>query len=174
MNTKKFLAFGFVIIGIAVGFYAYLGGFNQTKITQVISKTIYIAGAPYNGSLKNETFGKLFEKAGKLVEEKQVAGELGGIYYNNPEKSNDSISAFIGIVIPDTTVKLPAGYSIRTVPAGKYILEAKLNAHYMLAPGKLYPALFDYAKSNNLQLQDYFVEYYPTTRHAAVQVFLAE
>jgi hypothetical protein len=42
----------------------------------------------------------------------------------------------------------------------------------MLAPGKVYDAVFEYARQNKLQLQDYFVERFPDTKHADFLIFL--
>jgi hypothetical protein len=100
MNNRKFLLTGLVIISLAVGFYAWLGGFNTPEITQITTTEMLVAGKEFKGSVKSEELGKLFHEAGKLVEEKTIPGELGNIMYNNPEKNNDSIRAFIGVIVP--------------------------------------------------------------------------
>lgn len=172
MNNKKFLFTGLIIVGLALGFYGWLGGFNSPEITQITTTEMLVAGKEFKGSVKSEELGKLFQEAGKLVEEKKIAGDLGNIMYNNPENQNDSIRAFIGIIVPSKEVKLPAGYELRSVPAGQKALRAQIKAHYMLAPGKIYDAVFNYVKQNNLQARDFFVERFPDTKHADFLIFL--
>jgi hypothetical protein len=172
MNNKKFLFAIFLIIILAAGGYGYLGGFNSPEVKQVVTPEIHIAGKPYYGSVKSEAFGNLFQEAGKLVENKKISGDLGGVYYNDPEKQNDTIKAFVGVIVPDPSVKLPAGYQIRSFAAGKKALQGDIAAHIILAPNKIYPALFDYAKEHKLVLQDLFIERYPDSRHAEILVWL--
>ena len=174
MSTKKLLLGILVILLFGGAGYALLGGFNNPEIKQITTSEIYVAGKEYKGSVKSEQFGVLFQEAGKLVEEKKIAGEPGGIYFNDPEKYKDSIHAFIGVVISDPKMTLPAGYELKTLPAGKKAVQGSINAHYLLAPNKLFPAIFNYAKNNKIALQDYFVERYPDTRHAEAIVFEQE
>jgi len=171
MKNKKFLIAIFSIILLTAGVYAYFGGFNKPEIKQTLSPEIHVAGKEYKGSVKTEEFGNLFLEAGQLVEQKKIAGDLGGIYYNDPEKSKDSIHAFIGVIIPNLNTPIPAGYKVRTLPAGRKVVQGSIEAHVALAPSRLFPAIFEYAKENKIPLQDFFVERYPDTDHAVVMVF---
>jgi hypothetical protein len=171
MKNKKFLIAIFSIILISAGIYAYFGGFSTPEITRIISPEIHIAGKEYQGSVKADEFGDLFLEAGQLVAQNKINGELGGIYYNDPEKHQDSIHAFIGVIIPNLNTPIPAGYKVRTLPAGKKAVQGKVESHLALAPAKLFPAIFSYAKEHNIALQDFFVECYPDTDHAEVIVF---
>ncbi|MDX5348862.1 MAG: GyrI-like domain-containing protein, partial [Hymenobacteraceae bacterium] len=134
------------------------------------ASTAHVVGKYYVGSVKDESFGKLFQHAAELVEQNKLQGQLGGIYYNNPEEDNDTIKAFVGVVVASPDVTPPVGYELRTVEGGQKVLQAEVNAHYMLAPNKLYPAIFEYAEKNNLKLKTLYLERYPTSRHAIVQV----
>lgn len=171
MKNKKFLIAIFSIILVSVGIYAYFGGFSKPEISRITSPEIHIAGKDYKGSVKNEEFGNLFLTAGQLVEQKKITGDLGGIYYNDPEKYRDSIHAFIGVIIPDLNTPIPAGYTVRTLPAGKKAVQGTIESHVTLAPAKLFPAIFNYAKEHKIVLQDFFVERYPDTDHAVIMVF---
>lgn len=174
MNNKKFLIAIFSIILISAGVYAYFGGFSKPEISRITSPEIHVAGKEYRGSVKSEAFGNLFLEAGQLVEQKKITGDLGGIYYNNPEKHQDSIHAFIGVIVPGANTTLPAGYQIRTLPAGKKAVQGAIESHLVLAPGKLFPAIFKYAEENNIPLQDFFVERYPDADHAVVLIYEKE
>jgi len=171
MKNKKFLIAIFSIILVTAGVYAYFGGFSTPEITRITSPEIHVAGREYKGSVKTEEFGNLFLEAGKLKEQNNFNGELGGIYYNDPEKHQDSIHAFIGLIIPNPKTPIPAGYKVRTLPAGKKAIQGTIESHLALAPAKLFPAIFKYAEENKIPLQDFFVERYPDTDHAVVIVY---
>ena len=171
MKNKKFLIAIFSIILVTAGVYAYFGGFSKPEISQITSPEIHVAGKEYIGSVKTEEFGNLFLEAGQMVEQKKITGDLGGIYYNDPEKHQDTIHAFIGVIIPSPQTPIPAGYKVRTLPAGKKAVQGKIESHVALAPAKLFPAIFKYAEENKIPLQDFFVERYPDTDHAVVMVF---
>ncbi|HSI90843.1 MAG TPA: GyrI-like domain-containing protein, partial [Adhaeribacter sp.] len=132
MKNKGFLLSVLIVIIVGASIYAYLGGFNQPQITRTVTKEIHIAGKPFQGSVKSVELGELFMEAGQLHDNNQLPGDLGNIFYNDPEKNNDSIRAFIGLVVPDAATPLPAGYELRTLPAGKPVLQVRIDAHYML------------------------------------------
>lgn len=150
--------------------YTYLGGFTKPDVKLTTSKAMYVAGIPFEGTLQDEALGEAFKKAANILETSQLDGELGNIYYNNPESKSDSIKAFIGIVIPDSVVKLPEGYTVRIVEGGRKVVRAEANADISLLPRKLYAAVFDYAEEENLKLQDFFVEWFPAKDRGVVEV----
>ncbi|KAA5544144.1 hypothetical protein [Adhaeribacter rhizoryzae] len=167
--NKFFL--GLILLVLVVGFsvYAYLGGFNNPEIKVTTSKTQYIAGTYYAGPIEGEELGLVFRKAAEVLEKKELAGQLANIYYNSPEKQTDSLKAFIGILIQDTTAQLPAGYQLQKLPGGKKVVQATINAHYMLSPKKLYPALFEYLKKESLKNRQTYLEIFPNERSAFIQ-----
>lgn len=172
--NKRFLIYMAVVAAIAIGIYAYVGGFAQVKVAQTTSKQLFIAGRYFEGPTDAEELGSLYQQVGQLVEKKQLVGELAGIYYNNPKKETKTVKAFIGIAIPDTTVTLPTGFQVRVVPAGEPILEGQVAASLMVAPKKLYNALFDYAEEHHLKLREFYVERYPSQDSGIVQVGLQQ
>ena len=52
---------------------------------------------------------------------------MNNIYYNSPEKQTDSIKAFIGIMITDEAVPLPAGYQLQRLPGGRKVVQASVH-----------------------------------------------
>ena len=168
--SKKFLII-IAILGCGIAaFYAYLGGFNKPKITVVTSKPLYVAGKYYEGPADDKAFGKIFEEIGRAVEDKTLAGTLTNIYYNNPEVQTDIIKAFVGVAIKDTTARLPAGYKIRTMPGDRKVIQVTTNAHFLLAPNKIYPALFEHVKEKNIQVEPPYLEQFPKKDFAILQV----
>ncbi|NDK57263.1 GyrI-like domain-containing protein [Pontibacter fetidus] len=168
--SKKFLVSVAIVAAIGVGIYAWLGGFSSPTVTVTTSEPLLIAGQPFKGAVKDEAFGKAFQKAAQLRDSKAIEGMLGNVYYNNPESERDTIKAFIGIVIQDSTIKLPEGYELLHVPGGRKVLRTEVEAHFMIGPGKLYSSLFDYAEENKMKLEDFYVEWFPTERKGIVEV----
>lgn len=168
--SKKFLVAIAVTVAIGVGIYSYLGGFNNPVVTVTTSEPFLIAGQPFEGTVKDEAFGKSFQKAAQLRDSKEIDGMLANVYYNNPESDSDSIKAFIGVIIQDSTIKLPQGYELLRVPGGRKVLHTEVDAHFMIGPGKLYTSLFEYAEEKKLKLESFYVEWFPTERKGIVEV----
>jgi hypothetical protein len=173
MNRKFLLVV--VVLSIIVGaFYAYLGGFSKARVSEVSSEQLYVAGRAFKGSVTDNLINDSFRRAAEVLDKKELEGALGNIYYNNPEGRADSVNAFIGVVIPDSAVQLPADYTLRVVPGGRRALRGEVNAHYMLAPNKLYEAIFEYAKQKNLELETFYVEWFPEDHRGIVEVPVKE
>lgn len=167
---KKFF---YIMAGVAIVLlvlYTYLGGFTAPEVTVTTSKTIYVAGQPYQGSIEDEALGKAFQRAAQVLEKKELEGMPGNIYYNDPDKSGDSLRAFIGIIIPDTSATLPEGYELRTVPGGREVVRVEVNANVAISPKKMYEAVFEYAAEENLKLEDFYVEWFPASDRGVVEV----
>lgn len=170
---KKFL---YIMIGFALimlVFYTYIGGFTAPEVTEQPSGKMYVAGIPFKGSLQDEKFSNAFRRAAEVVDNGELDGTLGNIYYNDPERG-DSIDAFIGVVVADSAVALPADYELRTVPARNRVIRAEASANVALLPKKLYTAVFDYAKENNLKLETFYVEWFPEENKGVVEVPVKE
>ena len=159
MTRYLFLAIILLTL-LAAGAYVYLGGTREPTVTLEITATpLYLAGQPYRGSVRGDAFGQLFRRA-KEAQSQQLRGDLANLYLNDPETSQDTISAFIGVALPDTTQALPAGFRYRVVPAGQRVVAARLTAvSYLLAPNKLYPAALEAVKKQKLtQRGDFYLE----------------
>ncbi|GAB2945760.1 hypothetical protein GCM10027048_08530 [Hymenobacter coalescens] len=165
-----FIIGGVLLLGFA-GVYAWLGGFSQPKVELVrTEQPIFLAGRYYKG-IPDKQFGKLFAEANELYRKGTLKGVLGNIYYNDAQAEGEEIEAFIGLVVPDTTTqRLPVGYRYRTFAAGQKVLRARVEANFMLAPGRLYPALKDEAKAKKIKLRNVFVEQFPENAPAEMLV----
>lgn len=172
--NKKFLLVMAVLAVIVGAFYAYLGGFSSAQVTEVSSEQLYMAGRSFKGSVNDNAINDAFRRAAEVLEKKELEGMLGNIYYNNPEGRADSVDAFIGVVIPDSSVQLPADYELRVVPGGRRALRGEVNAHYMLSPNKLYEAIFNYAEEKSLELETFYVEWFPEDHQGIVEVPVKE
>ncbi|MDB5262985.1 MAG: hypothetical protein JWQ14_2266, partial [Adhaeribacter sp.] len=95
--NKRFVLILLTVTVVGFGLYAYLGGFNTPEIKITTSKTQYIAGKYYAGTIEDDQLGTLFRQAAETLDQKKLTGALANIYYNSPENQTDSIKAFIGI-----------------------------------------------------------------------------
>ena len=103
MKKLFYVLAGFGVVLLVL--YTYLGGFTAPDVKVATSEARYVAGQYYEGSVKDEQMGKLFRRAAEVLDKKELEGMLGNIYYNDPDKSGDSIRAFIGVIIPDSAAK---------------------------------------------------------------------
>ena len=158
MTRYLFLAI-IILTLVAAGTYAYLGGTKQPKTTlETTAAPLYLAGQPFNGSIRGEGFGQLFRQAKDA--QSRLRGDLANLYLNDPETAHDTIHAFIGLAVADTTQVLPAGFHYRFIPAGQRVIAARLTGvSYLLAPNKLYPAALEAVKQQKLtQRGDFYLE----------------
>jgi hypothetical protein len=167
---RWFWLIGFLLILVFGGVYAYLGGFRQPEVAVITTeKPIYLAGRYFNGPVRSEEFGPLFRQAQQLKASQQLQGNLANIYYNDPEAAGDTVKAFVGLIVTDTiSQKLPPGYRYSTFSGGQRVIQARLDANYMIAPGKLYSSIKEFAKDQKLPLLQVYVEQFPDTGPAEV------
>jgi hypothetical protein len=158
---------------VVAGTYVYLGGTREPKVSlETTVAPLYLAGQPYDGSVKSDDFGQLFRQAKDVQTQPEFGGDLTNLYFNDPETAHDTISAFIGLTVADTTRKLPAGFRYRFVPAGQRVVAARLTGvSYLLAPNKLYPAAFEAVKAQKLtQRGNFYLERFGAEDNSEVWV----
>ena len=160
MTRYLFLAIILLTI-IAAGTYAYLGGTQKPTVgLETTAAPLYLAGQPYHGSVTGDAFGQLFRQAKDLQTQGRVRGDLANLYLNDPETAHDTIRAFVGLAVADTTQALPAGFRYRVVPAGQRVVAARLRGvSDLLAPNKLYPAAIEAVQAQKLtQRGNFYLE----------------
>ncbi|SHI42912.1 hypothetical protein SAMN02745146_0851 [Hymenobacter daecheongensis DSM 21074] len=159
MTRWIFLAALLIAFGFA-GFYTYLGGFRAAAVTlETIPQPIFLAGRYFAGPVSSDEFGPLFRQAQQLRQSGQLRGDLANIYYNDPAAAKDTVKAFVGLVVADTTSQqLPANYHYRTFAAGQRVLHARIQASYMVAPDKLYSGVKNFAEKEQLKLRQVYLE----------------
>lgn len=172
--SRWFFIIGGVLLAIFAGVYTWLGGFSTPQVELLTTaQPVFLAGKPYKG-IPDKQFGKLFAEANELYRKGRLKGVLGNIYYNDAVAEGEEIDAFVGLIVPDTTSQqLPAGYSYRSFAAGQRVLRARVKANFMLAPGRLYPALKEELKTRKLTSQNVFLEQFPEEGPAEMLVVVA-
>jgi hypothetical protein len=144
---------------IIAGTYVYLGGTREPTVSlETTGAPLYLAGQFFHGVVRGEGFGNLFRRAKEA--QPRLRGDLANLYFNDPETAHDTIRAFIGLAVADTTQALPAGFRYRLVPAGQRVVAARLTGvSYLLAPNKLYPAALEAVRKQKLtQRGDFYLE----------------
>ncbi len=148
----------FTAIGLSI--YAYLGGLHTPSVSiETTASPVLLAGQPFHGKVQDQRFGELFREAKNRYDAQPTARSLANLYYNNPESAHDSIRAFIGLAVPDTTASLPPGWRYRVVPAGQRVVASRVrDVSFLLAPGKLYAAAQQSIKDLKLTGQPFYLE----------------
>ncbi|UOR04792.1 hypothetical protein MUN82_17835 [Hymenobacter aerilatus] len=167
----RWLFLGLLLVSLSVAvWYAYLGGFRNPYVQlTTTTQPIYLAGRYFEGKASSAEFGPLFRQAQQVLDNGQLRGSLGNIYYSDPEASDDTVRAFIGLVVADTvSQKLPADYRYRTFPAGQRVVQARIEASYMVAPDKLYSGVKNFMQKQKLTSAKTYLEQFPTDAPAEV------
>ena len=156
----RYLFLAIILLTVAAaGFYVYLGGNRTPTVTlETTTAPLYLAGQAFHGSVRGDDFGQLFRQAKDA--QARLRGDLANLYLNDPESAHDTIRAFIGLAVADTTQPLPAGFRYRLVPTGQRVIAARLiGVSYLLSPNKLYPAALEAVKAQKLTLRgDFYLE----------------
>lgn len=158
-----------LIFVVGIFFYHRLGGFNEPELTIAQAPEYTVAGKAYKGKMTGKEFGSHFEEAEKHLKNNVLAGTVAGVFYNNPEKSNDTIDAFVGIILSDTLRQLPEGYSKRKIPARK-VVRAHIKSHLLVSPF-IYPDMEEYAEEQKSELLHVpALEIYPGEKEMIIEM----
>ncbi len=168
MTKKVILGVLAVLLAGAVITYYKLGGFNEPRIEVTMAGPYTIAGRYYEGSVRDKSFGALYDQTEEMIQQGRLHGKMCAIYYSDPEKEKGQIKAFVGALLPDTVVTLPEGLELRRIPPQK-VIQGHINAHYTVAPG-IYHKVHDYAKANELVISDTTLEIYHTQNQLTIEV----
>lgn len=151
-----------IFTAIGLGIYAYLGGLHTPTVAlETAAAPVLLAGQPYAGPADGQRFGELFREAKNLQESGQLTTSraLANLYYNDPARASDTIRAFVGVTVADTTAALPTGWRYRVVPAGRRVVAARIgNTSFMLSPSKLYTSAEELIKARKLTKQPPYLE----------------
>ena len=158
--TRYFFLFVLLLTLAGVGAYTWLGGFREPAVRlETTAAPVYLAGQPFAGRAGDEQFGALFRQAKEMQDAGRLRGDLANLYYNNPESARDTVRAFVGLAVADTSQPLPAGFRYRVVRAGQRVVAARLRGtSYLLSPGKLYPAAEQALRDQKLQPRPFYLE----------------
>ena len=116
-------------------------------------------------------FSDLFIEIEELKKAQNYTGNLGAIYYNNPENSQGNIKAFLGVILVNDIFNIPSGFEKIELNSTE-VIEGSLKASnaFGISVNKVYKAIFKFANENNLTLEDYYIEWFPNKDEIIVQI----
>jgi hypothetical protein len=167
---RFFLPIVLLLTLVGLGTYAWLGGF-RTATTKLIPSTpqVLLAGQYFRGPAQAEEFGPLFRQAKQVQDAGQLRGDLANLYFDNPEKAHDTIRAFVGLAVADSSQPLPAGWRYRVLPARQRVVAARISGvSFLMAPDKLYPAIQEFIKAEKLTQRNLYFERFAPNDDAEV------
>jgi hypothetical protein len=174
MKQGRWLLILTVLLGLSVLVYAFMGGFEKPQIQQVQLPSYLLAGKNYEGEATDKALGKAFEEVENWYQQAGKPGELAAVYYKTlgKDKERNATKAFIGVIVKDSSLKLPAGFSYRRLPGGLGLRAILAPKHIRIAPDQVQKALNDYALSQKRSLQDFVIEHYPENQQFKMEILL--
>lgn len=164
------LTISFVILVGMLGFVGYLGYFNDPEMKVTTSPSYSMIGKYYFGGLEEKSLGKLFQDADSLILKEGIQGKTAIILDKNPMKAKDTLKAFVGVLLNDSTSELPSGYKFRNVPSRK-VLHTEITGSFLTLPINVYEKVTKYAKENALHIStDGAIEIYESDKKLVVLV----
>jgi hypothetical protein len=172
-NMARYVFLTIIILSLALaGGYAYLGGFRQPTVKLLTTgRPVFLAGQAFRGRANDERFGPLFRQAKEAQDQGRIKGDLANLFLDNPDSARDTMRAFIGLAVADTSQPLPRGFRYRLVPAGQRVVAARLTGvSYLLAPNKLYPGAFAFIEQHKLKQRNLYLERFGAGEESEVWV----
>lgn len=151
------------LLATLVVWYVRMGGFNTPQVQFTNEGPFFLGGVLFEGRVKDPIMGALFDSTAALVERKEINGTLAAYFYNDPNKADGIVKAFIGVAMADTLQPLPDRWQWIVVPP-RDAVKATLEAHFMIAPVRMYPAMETMAKEMGRTLKEESLELYPSER----------
>lgn len=170
---KYLLPFVFITLIITALVYINAGGFEDVQISQKTSESRYIIGKSFEGNVKDEAFSNLFIEIEELKSSEKYDGHLGAVYYNNPANAKGNIKAFLGVIVNNEASNIPSGIEMIELNSTE-IVEGKVTASnvFGISVNKVYNAIFDFAEKNSLNLDEHYIEWFPSKEEVVVQIRL--
>jgi hypothetical protein len=160
VNLKKFYPFLFAFVLPLLAVYVWWGGFNPVVIEQTLAGPYTYAYLESKGD-----YSKLPDVQMKAAAGLQSVGIALGkpitVLYSNPDLVNvGDRRARTGFLVPvGSTVPVPL--EVDSIPA-RPVLQVRVRAGSLLAPGRAYAALDDYLQARGMGITMPTVEIYET------------
>ena len=160
---KKYLILGAVVLIVGLLINNLLGGFTAVKpqIIEVKDYTVY--GAVFEGNYKSNSLNELVDDMRDHQTNLKQSSDLIIInYFNDPKETLGILHNFVGInTTQQITDSLVNSLEKRIIYASQAIrIEVPIKPLVMPSPEKVKKIAFDFAKEQNLELQDFSIEQY--------------
>ena len=167
LKIKSLTLIAAIVVAIISFLYFQQGGLNEIEIENIKSTKRYVIGKKYKGNVSSKLFANLFDEIKDLKTKNNINGDLGSIFFNNPESSEGEINAFFGVICNNKPSPL-VGYEISEIEPDNY-LQGNIKASGAFV-NKTYNAIFEYAEENNIVLEDKYIEWFPSENEIVVQI----
>ena len=171
MGKKKILIIAAIAIAVIVGFYIYLGGLNEIKVSVEQVSDYHLAGKHFQGKANDPFVEDTFFEIRQHLENQKLEGTLTIVHYKDTTLSNKEVRLFIGVKLNKGTADLPEGYQRLTIPARQSI-RATVEAHnvVMPKPGSVEAKIEEKAEALQISLAPLTIEQYVSARVLLVDV----
>jgi len=163
MKGKIFIAL-IIVISLVLIIYTWLGGFQKAVIEKTTLSACTLMGKDYIGNAKSEKLGEIFVEIQNLKNEGKISGTLAVIYFSIIGAKEDSVHAFVGIIVKDSTTQvLPKDFIYKTLPSQQG-LQARLNINSLVLTAEkienTHLAINEFAQKEKIKLQPIALEKY--------------
>lgn len=156
------------VILIAIGFYAYYGGFKKITfdIIEQGGETLVYEDLIGDYRQAGEVSDRVYYS---LLNNHNIETYKGfGIYYDNPrEVEKSKLRSKVGCILEekdyDKISELEKSFNIKTYPYKKYLVtEFPYKGNFSIFTGimRVYPAIHKYIKNNDLKIDGHIMEIY--------------
>lgn len=163
-----------VALGVSIIFfiaYIVLGGFKEVEVSTVEVSGYTIAGVPYKGKASDQELMELFNQIKQYHKEGKIPGTLAAVYNETANEDKGEVDAFIGVITKDSSAVLPSKFNYRHIDT-ESVVRASIGSHYVVAPtpGTVKKKIINFAKENNLTLQNYMIEKYINEKSIIIEI----
>jgi hypothetical protein len=163
-------AFVFVLV-ILGSIYIQLGGNQEVSISQTHTPTYYLVGKKYEGKRSKKAVKNLMDEIADLVKTKQVNGIFAVYHFMNPDSEQDTLNAFVGVILADTLSKVPVGLESQRIPASEAV-RATVGSHWLVSPNpaEVSEKIKAFAKKKQLSLSEKVLEKYNQDKEIITEI----
>ena len=171
MGKKQILIIGAVAVAAIIGFYVYLGGLNEVKVSVEQVSDYHLVGKPFKGKANDPFIEGAFFEARQYLESQKLNGILTIVHYKDTTLNNKEIKLFIGVKLNKGIADLPEGYQRLTIPAQRAI-RATIEAHnvVMPKPSSIESDIKEKAQILDLKMASVTIEQYLSERELLVDI----
>lgn len=151
---KKFLLVIAALVLIVLVYLSTQGLFTEINITEQPMPGFRIMGVEHRGPY--EKIGEAFDRVHAIADERRVAVQMIGVYYDNPnEVPKDSLRSLAGVIVTvEDSLRLAEVLELQalTIPPGNAAVSTFATddlVSMIIGAMKSYPKLTDYVASKN-------------------------
>jgi hypothetical protein len=150
-----------VILAISGSIYIRLGGTKEIEIKEITTDAYLFISKKYEGKRSSKSYTKLLNETADLVKSQQIKGVFSIYHFINPDSEQDTLNTMVGVIVADTTQKLPNGYKLERLMPQKAV-QAVIKSHWLVSPNpvEVNKQIKEYALSKQFVLKQEILEKY--------------